>query len=37
MGRQLATRMLDDADFDLVSVEDVPDDPMDCLYVSRKR
>ncbi|MGH3863228.1 class I SAM-dependent methyltransferase [Actinokineospora sp.] len=36
-GQQLASRMLDDAGFDLVSISDVPDDPMDCLYVAGKR
>lgn len=35
-GRELAERMLADAGFEVVSVNDVPDDPVDLVYVSRR-
>lgn len=35
-GEQLATRMLTGAGFEVVSVSDVPDDPMDSVYLCRK-
>ncbi|MFC7614424.1 class I SAM-dependent methyltransferase [Actinokineospora soli] len=35
-GEQLARRMLADAGFAVVSVSDVPDDPMDSVYLCRK-
>ncbi|SHL35251.1 Methyltransferase domain-containing protein [Pseudonocardia thermophila] len=34
-GRELACAMLADAGFGDVTVHDVPDDPLDCLYVAR--
>jgi hypothetical protein len=36
-GEELARQMLDDAGFVDVQVYDVPDDPLDVLYVARKR
>jgi 2-polyprenyl-3-methyl-5-hydroxy-6-metoxy-1,4-benzoquinol methylase len=35
-GEQLARQMLSDAGFDVISVSDVPDDPMDSVYLCRK-
>lgn len=35
-GQQLAERMLADAGFEVVSVDDVPDDPVDLVYVGRR-
>ena len=34
-GEQLARQMLADAGFAVVDVHDVPDDPMNSLYVAR--
>jgi SAM-dependent methyltransferase len=35
-GEELARQMLADAGFEILSVSDVPDDPMDVVYLSRK-
>jgi SAM-dependent methyltransferase len=35
-GEELARQMLADAGFDVLSVSDVPDDPMDLVYLCRK-
>ncbi|WP_238412029.1 hypothetical protein [Saccharothrix deserti] len=34
-GEQLARRMLAEAGLEVVSVSDVPDDPIDCVYLCR--
>lgn len=35
-GEELARQMLADAGFEVLAVSDVPDDPMDCVYLCRK-
>ena len=35
-GEQTARRMLDEAGFEVLGVHDVPDDPMDSVYVARR-
>ncbi|CRK57382.1 Possible transcriptional regulatory protein [Alloactinosynnema sp. L-07] len=35
-GEQLARKMLGEAGFEVASVSDVPDDPLDCVYLCRK-